>query len=391
MIRKHQLSLLFCIISIFFLVIATRESPASTFLSDKRIVISPADTLDDDLYAFGQDGIISGQVTHDVISFVQRQNINGVIGGTLISGSFDAIIRGEIKNSALIFAFKLYIDGIINNNLTAYAYEIEISPGSRIGKDVTLKASEISIAGNIERNLILEADEVVIAGRVGGNIKITANKITVTSPAEIIGDIDYRSPNEILIDDNVSVGGEIYWKDTSKTEVTRDDGIDWGFRIYVMLAFLLSGLIIIPVFNKHTRTSAMQIVEKPLVTLGIGFISFCVAPIAMVILFVTLVGIPASFMLALIFAIVFYVGKVYVAIALGWMTIRAFRKGARPRQGWSLLLGLFILMFIFAIPVAGVILYFAAVFFGFGAFILGVNQCRIDMGNGRSKRDTPPQ
>jgi len=233
----------------------------------------------------------------------------------------------------------------------------------------------------------VEADRIVIAGKILGDVKITGDEITIAAPAEIMGNVYYKSSNEILIDEEVIIGGDIEWEEISQSNVTSDNGIDWGARIFFMFAALLAGLIVIPVFNKHTRASAMQIIEKPLVTLGIGFISFCVAPIAILVVFVTIVGIPASLLLFMAYTIFFYIGKIYVAIAIGWIIIRAFRKGAQPRQGWSLLVGLIILMLLFAIPVLGLILYFVTAFFGFGAIILGLNQCRIEMGNSSGKNN----
>lgn len=373
------------VLLIALLIFSACDSRAATFINENRIIIPQNDTLDDDLYALGQDGIVNGYVANDVIALVQRQNINGVIGGSLISCSYDAIIRGEVKNSANLFAYKLYVDGNINNNLTAFAYEIEISSESQIGKDATLQAEEISIAGDIGRNLIVEADRVVISGKILGNVRITGDEITIAAPAEIAGNLYYKSSNEILIDEDIAIGGDIEWEEISKNKVTSDDGIDWGARIFFMFAALLTGLIIIPIFNKHTRASAMQIINKPLVTLGIGFISICVAPIAMIFIFITIIGIPASVFLFMIYLIFLYIGKIYVAIAIGWIVIRAFRKGAQPRQGWSLLVGLIILMLLFSIPIVGLILYFVTAFFGFGAVILGINQCRIEMGNNTGK------
>ena len=370
---------------IIILIIAASNLTAATFLKDNRVFIPRTDTLDDDLYMLASDGIINGHINHDLVALVQQQTITGVIGGSLMSGSFNSIIKGEIKNSANIFAYKLYIDGTINNNLNAFAYEIDISPGSRIGRDVALQASEISIGGLIERNLYIKADRVIIAGKIMGHTQIEAKEITISSPAEIMGDIYYTSPNEILIDEDVNIHGEIDWNETSQSELSADGGIDWGDRIFFMFAALLTGLVIIPIFNKHTKTSAMQIIEKPLVSLGIGFLAFCLAPFAIAVIFVTIVGIPVSIMLTLVYSIFFYIAKIYTAIALGWVVIRAFRKGAQPKQGWSLAVGLVLLMLLFAIPILGWILYFVTIFFGFGAIIIGVNKCRIDMaGNSQS-------
>jgi hypothetical protein len=98
------------------------------------------------------------------------------------------------------------------------------------------------------------------------------------------------------------------------------------------------------------------IAQKPVVCLGVGFVAFCLAPVAIVVLMALIIGIPAAIILLFIYTIFFYISKIYVAIALGRFGIRA--------------------TFLFVIPVLGWFVYFAVIFWGIGAIIMGIRACR---------------
>jgi hypothetical protein len=89
-----------------------------------------------------------------------------------------------------------------------------------------------------------------------------------------------------------------------------------------------------------------------------------------------IIGIPAGIMLLFAYTVFFYIAKLYVAIAIGRLGIRAFRKDVDPKQGWSLLFGLIILTLLFMIPVLGWLIYFAVIFWGIGGIVLGIRACR---------------
>ncbi len=369
------------IFSLLLLALAFLSSTAhaSVFKKSGRYFVPAGDTINDDVALFTGEGVINGVITNDLYIGSREYTVSGEVNGSLNSFSQNAAIRGIIGNTANIFAYKLTVDGQVENNLTAFAYKIELSRGSRIGKDAFLAGAEISVTGEVGRNLNIDGDHVVISGKIGGDLNIKGGKMSIVAPAEILGDVEYKSSREIKIDDGVVIHGIVNWKKITPKEDKEEAGTSWPFRIILFLCALITGLIIIPLFNQHTRAAAGQIAEKPLVALGLGFVAFCVSPFLITILTLTVIGIPAAIILLFVFAIFFYIAKVYVSIALGRLIVRAFRKGVEPKQGWSLILGLIILTLLFTIPVIGWIIYFGVIFFGFGAIIMGYRKLRTAM------------
>ncbi len=353
-------------------------SAASIFLGEDRYFVADNDTIDDDVYAGTNEAAVAGVITGDVFLACRKYSISGAIQGSLNSGSQFSTIRGAIGNSARIFAQTITLDGSVENNFLAFADVIDLSESSRIGKDVTIHGSDVSLSGEIGRDAYVRCEHIFISGKIGGDVDVKADKISVVPPAEIAGDIIYRSKNEINIADGVTIGGEIDRKPLKygETDEGEDGGINVLLRFILFLASAVTGLLLVGLVNRHTRAAALQIAGKPLMTLGIGFVSFCVIPIAIIILLVLIIGIPAGIMLLFAYTVFFYIAKIYVAIALGRIILRALHAGAEPALGWALILGLVILALLFMIPVLGIIIYFLVIFWGFGAILLGIRECR---------------
>ncbi len=391
MINRKPVLPIFLIFSAILISCLPITVSASVFYSKDRYVVAAGDTIDDDIYMAGSEGLFKGLITGDIIVVAKDYTMSGEVRGSVNSGSQSATITGVIGNSARIFAQRVYIDGDIGGNLLAFGEDLDITENSRIGKDATVFGSEISIAGIIGGNLRADGGQIVISGKIEGDITLEANKISIVAPAEITGDIVYKSKKEIRIEEDVIVGGEIEWREIDEVEKVSDgDGIGTVFRILLFLASLVTGLFIIGLSNRHCRLATEHIIQKSVVSLGVGFVAFCVIPVAIVALTVLIIGIPAAIIMLFAYTVFFYIAKIYVAIAIGRLGIRAFKKDIEPKQGWSLLFGLILLTILFMIPVLGWIIYFAVVFWGLGGILLAVRACRLNLNSVQLDVPTTP-
>lgn len=371
--------LLPALLSILLLGSLPVPASAATFYAKKpRIVVLPADTIRDDIYIAGKEAAIDGVVTHDVCIACRSYKISGEIQGSLNSGSQNADIRGIIGNSARIFASQLTVDGQIKNDLLAFASEIQLNRTSIITNSAFLFGGRVSTSGEIGGKLTVRASDALISGKIGGDVDIKADRITIVAPTEIAGKLRYRSKEEIKIDSGVVITGGVEKVNLTPEELAaeKESGINWPFRIGLFLCSLVTGLILSVLINRHTRTAEGFVVSKPLICIGIGFIGACVAPIAIFILLITIVGIPIGIMLLFALTIFFYTAKIYIAIAAGRMVVKLLGRGKEIKIGWALLIGLVILTILFAIPYLGWIAYFGVVFWGIGATVLAIQQCR---------------
>ena len=111
-------------------------------------------------------------------------------------------------------------------------------------------------------------------------------------------------------------------------------------------------------------------------SLGYGLVLFVVVPIALLLIMVTIIGIPLSLLSLLLYIILFYVAKLFVAIALGDKILSMLNQSGTRSQALSLLIGLIILTIMYKIPFIGWAVYLLSVMIGLGAILIAFGRRR---------------
>lgn len=391
--RKRKDNTALILIGIFLCCLSiSGNSEAFEFSSSNRYTLPSNDTIPGDIYLTcggasfpyswtGSDegarggAFVDGTILGDLTLAGGKLNFAGLIKGNLNCATQSTFLKGNIERSARIACQEITVAGEIGNDAVIFASRVELGADSKINNDAAITGGVVRILGDVGRDLIVRGDEIIIAGKIGGDLDIEANIINIEYPAEIAGNVSYRSPKRIRIADDVLINGDIDW-DRIEKDKDVDSEIDWSTRVFFSFCALVVGLIIIPLLKRHTRLASEQISQKPLQCLGIGFVFFCAAPIAAVLLAITVIGIPAAIILSFLYFLFAYVAKIYFAIFLGAFVVNAFRKGIKPNQGVSLILGLIIITLAYTVPYMGWIIYFGSILLGAGAILLGAQECR---------------
>ena len=91
-------------------------------------------------------------------------------------------------------------------------------------------------------------------------------------------------------------------------------------------------------------------------------------PVACLLLLASVVGVPLGLILAVLYAILLYWGRIFVAAWIGEAIFRLFR--AAPGPAWTFLLGLVVYYPLVVIPLLGWLVVALAVLFGLGAELI---------------------
>ena len=167
---------------------------AATVKVGDNYTLRKGEKVEEDLYAFGANTTIAGNVTGDLI----------VAGVSVFSGG------SEIEDGALIFADtahiisaikmdlravarKIYIGGSIGEDVSVAALSVEILPNARIGGSFIAAAGNVSILGEVKGDLKVAAGEIFIDEGIGGDVSAVANKIILGPNAMINGSFTYSA------------------------------------------------------------------------------------------------------------------------------------------------------------------------------------------------------
>jgi len=312
----------------------------------------PAPVAADETRSGGTVVVEEGEtVTDDLTAF----------GGTVI-------VRGTVEGDLTAFAGNVFVDGQVNGDLEAFAGNVRVN-GTVTG-DASAAGGNFLLAegGRIGGQLEAAAGNVVVEGEVGRDARVGAGTITLGPSAVVGGDFVYDGDLDRA--QGAQIGGEV------REEQNVDLGVgvggplfpNWLGAVYGFVVNFLLGAVVLVAFSRFSAAVADRAVADPLRSAGVGLLLFVGIPILLVLLFVSLVGIPLGLLGILLYAFVLWLGYVFGAYALG-----AWLAGfADSDSKWvALAVGLVLVSLVGFVPILGGLIQFVVLLLGLGALALG--------------------
>lgn len=384
------------------------NAAGSVFEKENRLHITNLHQIDDDLYAVGEKIIIDGVIEGDMFGAASSIVINGQISGSASLFAQDVRLTGRVERTLRAFGQNVEINGLVGRALLAGGQNVDIGPAAIIEQGANLWGQAIRMSGTIRgETSTLEGDTVVIDGTINGHAIVKAKYIQIKPTAVIIGNLTYEMIDStgIEINDGAVIEGETIWEprrvddDTDEEDSSASDIVLAGSKL---LAAFLFGVIVVAIFRKHALESFRQLRDRFSVSLAAGFLALLVFAFSVVVLTISLVlmvvglilsttdsaalgvvslvfsilMLPVTSFTAISGGIIFYAGKIVVAFLLGYWLVRIFKAQPVELGKWQLLAGLIILAVLFALPVAGFLIYLFVAIAGAGAIVLGIRECR---------------
>ena len=294
------------------------------------VVVAEGETIEGDLEAFGGSIIVRGTVDGDLEAF----------GG-------DVRIEGEVTGDVDAAAGNVWLGGAVGGNVDVAAGNVYVEPGATIGGRLSAAAGNIVVGGAVAGNANLAGGTVTLAetATVGGNVEYAADADGFTNRGTVAGSVTRV--------EDLSAGP---WRGPVVPPRTLDVN---GF-----LANLALGAVLLLGLPRVSAEVAARVTTDPLRTGGAGLVAVVLVPILLVLLLVSIVGIPLALLGAVGFAVLLWVGLVYGRYAVGvWLL-----SLADVENRWlGLVVGLLLLGLAGRIPVLGGLLDVVVGLLGVGA------------------------
>ncbi|MFC1962721.1 hypothetical protein ACFLWB_01815 [Chloroflexota bacterium] len=351
---------------------------AADLRSGDTVTVASGEVIDGDFYVAGGEIIIDGTVNGDIFGVGQLLTINGTVNGGVSFAGQTLTINGEIAHSARLAGQTINVSGNIGRDLVAAGAEVMVMSTAKIGSDLILAVGTSRISGHINGNIRGSAGEVTITDEVGGNIDLKADKLTIAPTANIQGNLTYTSENETDLQEGAQIGGTTIHKVPEvKEPAGTSAGIGGKGKVIAFLMTLLTGIVIILVAPRRAVSVAASIRHRPWLSLGWGAIILFATPVAAIITFVTIVGVPVGLIGLALYGIAIYISQIAVGLFIGFWIIGYFSKAeSRGILVGALALGFFVLTLLKLIPYVGFPLWLATVLFGIGAMVLSEKTLR---------------
>ena len=146
-----------------------------------------------------------------------------------------------------------------------------------------------------------------------------------------------------------------------------------AFRPLLLLGLLAAGMLLIALFPHFIAAALRAIDISSLRSLGLGTAIFFSVPPVILLLVITIIGIPIAFALLALYATALLTGYLVAALFVGTRLLRIARRDGAARPGWqfaALAAALLLLWAARQIPYAGALVIFLALVAGLGAIVL---------------------
>ena len=292
-----------------------------------------------------------GETVSEVNTVAGAILIQGTVTGDVSGAAGNVLIEGTVEGDVSTATGNLHITGTVDGDVSAGAGDIHIDEGATIG-------------GNLDAG----AGSIRIDGAIGGDVTIGADTIQLGDEAEIAGSLTYDGSLEGNLD---AVAGEITRDRTIGVSIGPDlqPLASWVFAIYAFLLNLLLGAVLLGLFPRFSEDVADRVTTEPAKTGLIGLGVFIAVPIVLVLVVLTVIGIPLSIGGAIAFAFLLWIGVVYGRFAIGAWVLSL----AEMDNLWLALVGgLLIGAVLSQVPFVGGLLNFVILLLGLGALATGL-------------------
>jgi cytoskeletal protein CcmA (bactofilin family) len=312
-----------------FLVVASAPNTtlaSAVVRSGDAVSIAQNQSVEGNFYGVGSAVALSGTVTGDAIVIGGTVTANGAVSEDLL------MIGGAVNMSASgtkdvrIVGGDVTISKPIAGDLVVVAGRVTILSTASIKGDVLLYSEDATIDGQVGGQILGNVRNLRLNSVVAGGVDVTTVALTLGDQANITGDVQYASQNEVKRSPNAVVTGTLMKGATSAT-ATND---------YAALAREVATLFFISLFATLTlylvaRRFVEDMSRLTLRKFGfktlIGFSTFAIAPISIGILFVSMLGILVGVIELALFVVLAIVSFVLVNAVFGAMIAKyVFKK-----------------------------------------------------------------
>lgn len=364
-----MLKKLFSLLILFTLFLSL---PGVVLAGSGNIQVPKDEVISHDFYNAGENVTISGTINGDVFVAGANVLVDGTINGDLIAAGATVTVLGNVSDDVRAAGSSVLIKGRVGKNVTAFGSSVTLGSEGNVAGSLLAAGNTIDLGGPIGKDVRAYGNQVLLTSTVAGDFQGAMQSLVLGANTKISGNLTYQSGEEINVPAG-TVGGKITYQPPQEAE-TKMTGVFFGLKFFMAIAgFLLSlfiGLVYLFLFPKRAQGIVETIGSQPWPSLGLGLLTIILFPLILIILAVSLIGIPFLFILIPVFLFFLYMAKIFTAFYLGRRILN------NSRLLGPLALGLLLYYVLGLIPVIGFLTAFAFVTVGLGAFLLDLKSLR---------------
>ena len=333
------------------------------------VIVAASETINDTLLITTKTATIHGDIKGNLFVAAEDIEVTGDISGNLITVADNVTISGSVGGMTVSLADAIiFEEASIGGDLWLAGDTIKLDAKSETQGNLASFSSSLTMEAKVAKDMLVAAERVLISGEIGRNLNVATKHISLLDDAMIGGDIIYRTATKdrLVLGDDVIIRGEIDYQGKPQNVQARNHFVSDSFYLWELLwlvgAFIVGWLI-------FTLTPSLGRVElgdgkEGIKTAGIGFLVLVTVPIVAVIIAITVVGLPLSFITIMAWLTAWYLAKIVLAHLIGRSVLAG--RSDKPSLVFVLFIGLIIVSIAINLPFLGGVLNLLATILGLG-------------------------
>jgi hypothetical protein len=342
--------------------------------SQGTITVAKSETIDDTLFATGDIVTVDGNVNGDVIAFGRQVNVTGNVSGNVLACGQRIEVTGAVGGTVIQCGQSIGMSGKVGHDLYGFGQTLKLSKDSSVGGNASLFGADSAIDGNVARDVHFSGGFLTATGNVGRNVVMQGGSVILSSPAHVGGNLTARVPRKENV--RVDAGAVVAGKQVIQLpEPVPSPYATAGFyfrQILWIAAALVTGLVLFRLFP-GLRGPNLGNGQSLLKSGAIGFLATFATPIAVLVIGITIVGLPIALAGLAAWIISLYLAKIVVAEFIG-RALLGPGKNNLSATALALLVGLLPIAVAVELPFVGGLLNILLVLIGFGAMLMAAWQ-----------------
>jgi hypothetical protein len=345
--------------------------------SSTAVVVAPDETLNDDLFASGQTVTVAGHVIGDVYAAGQTVVITGTVDGDLIAGAQQVVVDGTVNGNVRAVGAAVTVNGRVGRSVTGLAQQLNVSSSGHVDGGLVAAGETLNVFGPVGRGITAGGGTLQFGGPVGGEVLAWAQTLAIAPNTRIAGNLEYHSEQQVDIPSG-TVAGQVKFDQVQRQQRQTPvlNGLfDFGGLVWLVGSAILGALMLI--FAPRASARALELGrQQPVPTFGLGLLALLVAPFAIVLIFVTLVGMPLAIAVSALYWLGLLLAWPALGLVVGTELARLVRRGEPMPVLGALVVGLIVLHLVTHLPILGGLVAFLGLAFGLGLIVQSVRRWR---------------
>lgn len=358
---------------------------AVQFKNSTDITFSKDQKIDETLFVSGKNINFDGTLNGDLYCVGQNITITGSIKGDIICAGQYIKVSGVVDGNIRLASQTVDIEGLVTRNISVLSQKLTLGSKSNVKGDILFGAQAINLTGVGGRDVAGAGQDVLISGSLLRNAVVTVSNMQVTNSAKIAGSMDYfvdqTDVSSLINIDPNSIKGAVrkheiirpQKPDISEVEKKVKEvkpGLEIFGKIMGIISFTLLTFVLIYFNRQRTNKVLSFIKQKPVISGLIGLAVLFVAPLALFILCITIVGLPIALVLLLVYLLSLFISSLYATLLVGSFLLEKMYAGKPYSIYLAAFVGCLVVGLVSLIPVIGWLLMFVIFLLGLGASFL---------------------